>query len=456
MKRFHAILVNTLVANVTTSFLWFAVTFWVYLGTRSVLATAVVGGAFMLLVAVTGIPFGTYVDHTRKRTVMVTATMTTLLAFIGGGLIYATVGPAEILDMTGAWFWMFTGIILFGGVVENARNIALSTTVTLLVDEEDRARANGLVGTVQGVSFLVTSVFSGLAVGFLGMGWTIVIAIGGLALSAAHLHQVQIDEPQIVRDPARSRIDLSGSVAAVRAVPGLVALIAFAAFNNLLAGAYMSLMDPYGLELFSVQTWGVVFGLCATGFIVGGALVARRGLGANPLRTMLWLLVAMGLIAAVFTVREVAWLYIVGIWLYMALIPAVEAGEQTVIQKVVPLRRQGRVFGLAQAVEAGAAPISAFLIGPVVELGVLPWSRSATGQAALEPWLGTGQMRGIALVFVLCGLVLALAAALAFRTRAYGLLSAIFAPGDHPSDPAHPAQDGHGSRLSAARGPRPQ
>ncbi|USQ81410.1 MFS transporter [Ornithinimicrobium faecis] len=436
MRQFRAILVNTLVANVTTSFLWFAVTFWVYLGTRSVLATALIGGAFMLLVAATGIPFGTYVDRTRKRAVMVTATLTTLVAFIVGGLIYATVGPAEILDMTGPWFWLFTGVILFGGVVENARNIALSTTVTLLVATEDRARANGLVGTVQGVSLLVTSVFSGLAVGFLGMGWTIVIAICGLTLSAAHLLQLSIDEPRIVRDPDRGRIDLSGSITAIRVVPGLAALIAFAAFNNLLGGVYMSLMDPYGLELFSVQAWGLVFGLCATGFIVGGALIARYGLGANPLRTMLWLLVAMGLVAAVFTVREVAWLYVAGIWLYMAFTPAVEAGEQTVIQRVVPLRQHGRVFGLAQAVEAGAAPVSAFLIGPVVELGILPWSRSAAGQAALEPWLGTGQMRGIALVLVVSGLVLTLAAVLAFRTQAYGRLSAVFRPAGGVAGPA--------------------
>ena len=61
--------------------------------------------------------------------------------------------------------------------IENMRNIALSTTVTLLVPVERHANANGLVGTVQGIAFIVTSVFSGLAIGLLGMGWTLVIAI---------------------------------------------------------------------------------------------------------------------------------------------------------------------------------------------------------------------------------------------------------------------------------------
>src|SRR6186997_2181403 len=70
-RTFGAILVNTAVANVTTSFLWFALTFWVYLETRSVLATGVIGGAYMLLVAVFGMLFGTLVDRHRKHRVMV-------------------------------------------------------------------------------------------------------------------------------------------------------------------------------------------------------------------------------------------------------------------------------------------------------------------------------------------------------------------------------------------------
>ena len=51
-RTFFQVLVNTAVANVTTSYLWFALTFWVYLETRSVLATGIIGGAYMLLVAI--------------------------------------------------------------------------------------------------------------------------------------------------------------------------------------------------------------------------------------------------------------------------------------------------------------------------------------------------------------------------------------------------------------------
>jgi DHA3 family multidrug efflux protein-like MFS transporter len=56
-------------------------------------------------------------------------------------------------------------------------------------------------------------------------------------------------------------------------------------------------------------------------------------------------------------VREWAWLYIAGIWCYLVLVPVVEAAEQKVIQQVVPLQRQGRVFGFAMPFESAAAPV---------------------------------------------------------------------------------------------------
>jgi MFS transporter, DHA3 family, multidrug efflux protein len=40
-RTFAGILVNTAAANITTSYLWFALTFWVYLETRNVIATGV-------------------------------------------------------------------------------------------------------------------------------------------------------------------------------------------------------------------------------------------------------------------------------------------------------------------------------------------------------------------------------------------------------------------------------
>ncbi len=206
-------------------------------------------------------------------------------------------------------------------------------------------------------------------------------------------------------------------------MPGLFALIIFSTFNNLIGGVYMALMDPYGLTLFPVELWGVVFGVASIGFIIGGLLVAKFGLGRNPIRTMLLLVVVMGAIGSLFTIREWWWLYALGIFLYLVTIPAVEAAEQTVIQRVVPYERQGRVFGFAQAFEAAAAPITAFLIAPIAQFGIIPLLRSQEGKELWGWLLGDGEARGIALVFFFAGIAMILIAIAAFRTPAYRILS---------------------------------
>jgi len=444
-RVFVQVLVNTAVANVTTSFLWFALTFWAYLETQSVLATGLIGGAYMLLIALFGMVFGTVVDRHRKHRVMVMSGIVTLAAFVVCGGMWIALGEDALIDLGQPWFWVFSAILLAGAVIENLRNIALSTTVTLLVPVERHANANGLVGTVQGMAFMVTSIFSGLSVGLLGMGWTLALAIIFTVLAFLHLLMIRIPERQpAVPDEKPPLVDLRGSWRAVSAVGGLFALILFSMLNNLVGGVYMALMDPYGLTLFPVEWWGVILGITATGFIIGGGLIAKFGLGRNPIRTMLLFVMVMGALGSLFTIREWGWLYVVGIWLYMCLIPVIEASEQTVIQKVVPYETQGRVFGFAQAFEAAAAPVTAFLIAPLAQFWIIPFMDSDAGRQMWGWLVGDGDARGIALVFFFAGVVMVIIAALAFTTKSYRTLSAEYSeqPGSVPA-PGAPEPEPH-------------
>lgn len=425
MRKFYYVLLNNLVSNVTTGYLWFGLVFWVYLATKSVLATALLGGAYMLLSAGASLLFGTFVDRHHKKRIMLLANVVTALSFVAGSVVYGLFLRGEGASATDPMLWLFGAIVLAGTVIGNMRNIAMSTVVTLLVPSENRAKANGLVGTVGGVGFIVTSVISGLSIGVIGMGWTLVVATVLMIVAALHMALIQIPEKEIAHDPelAGKTIDIKGGWVAILAVPGLVGLVFFAVFNNLIGGAYMALLDPYGLTLFSVEQWGAVFGLTGTGFIVGGILVAKFGLGKRPLRTLLLVNVAVGIIGMLFTIRETAAVLIIGMFMYMMLIPFAEAAEQTVLQKVVPFKKQGRVFGLAQALESATAPITSFLIAPIAEFWIIPAFRSPEIQANWAWLFGTGEMRGVAAIFMISGLMLIVLSLVAMRTKSYRLLS---------------------------------
>ena len=346
------------------------------------------------------------------------------------GLIFILLPQDLITNLGSPAFWLFAGVILIGSVVENMRNIAMSTVVTILVPKEKHANANGLVGSVAGVGFLVTSVFSGLAIGFLGMGWTLALSLIFTAIALVHLiFFVDIPEEKIAHDPelGNKKIDIKGSIKVIRTIPGLMALIFFSTFNNFIGGAYMALMDPYGLTLFPVQIWGVVLGITSIGFIVGGLLIAKKGLGKKPLQTLLIANIIMATIGMLFTIREFWLLYVIGIFLYMCLIPIIEATEQTIIQRVVPLKRQGRVFGFAASIESAAAPLTALLIGPLAEYVIIPYMNSPQGSDQWNWLLGTGDARGIAAIFLLAGFIMLIAALLAFTTKSYRTLSKFYA-----------------------------
>ncbi len=419
MKTFHRLVANTLIASVTNNFLWFALTFWVYLETGSVIASSVIGGTYMLLLSVSALFFGTYVDHHRRKTSMLVSSAASLVAYLLAAGLYVIAPDGSLQDLGHPAFWAFVGLVLAGAIAGNLRAVALSTTVTLLVPEDRHDKANGLVGTVNGVSFAITSVFSGLAIGLLSMGWSVGIAVVLTMVAAAHLASITVeeDEPDPGDDEAAKAIDVRGAIRAVRAVSGLLALLFFTTFNNFLGGVFMALMDPYGLTLVSVEAWGLLLGVVSFGFIAGGLTVARKGLGSNPTRTLLLTNAVLWIICIVFPVRSSIVLLVIGFVLYTALIPVVEASEQTIIQRVVPFNEQGRVFGFAQMLETGASPITAFLIGPIAQVWVIPFMTDGSGADTVGSWFGTGPDRGMALVFMVAGIIGLVVTLLAMRTR---------------------------------------
>lgn len=456
VRAFYQVLANTAVANVTSSYLWWALTFWAYLETRSVLATAIIGGSYMLLVALLGVVFGVIVDHMKKKAVMVISSLVTLTTYVLAGVMYLSFSESVLVNWGGPWFWVFAGVILIGGVVENLRNIALSTTVTLLVPADRRDKANGLVGAVQGIAFMVTSVFSGLSIGLLGMGWTVVVAIAATAVALVHLLFVPIPERGIAHvEGAPKGFGFREVIPAVIVVPGLLALILFTTFNNLVGGVFMALIDPYGLTLFSVEVWGIILGISSLGFILGGGLVAKFGLGRNPVRTLLLINVGVAILGMTFAIREWWWLYALGLLVFMCLMPIAEASEQTIIQRVVPFEKQGRVFGFAASVESAAAPVSSFIVGPLAQFWLIPYVNSQAGRDSLGWLLGEGEARGIALAFIGASLVLLLVVLLAFASKPYRELSRAYAtapPSLHTEDAATNATEAGGGEAEAGAG----
>ncbi|ESQ80253.1 MFS transporter [Asticcacaulis sp. YBE204] len=431
MAAFYHLLGNNLIANIINFTVWFALTFWVYIETQSVFATGMIAGVYLVFTAGFGFWFGSLVDHHSKKLVMLGSSVVST-GFYVASLALLLLSPKGVFANPYApYLWILVLLVMLGVIAGNIRAIALPTLVTMLIPEDRRDKANGLVGMVTGIGFLTTSVISGLLVGWGGMVVALMLAVVLTLVVFAHLLWVRLDEGRVEAHPDApaepKRIDIKGTIRVIAGVPGLFALIFFATFNNFLGGIFMALLDAYGLSLVSVQVWGLLFGALSTAFILSGIVISKTGLGKNPVRTLLLVNLITWSVCCVFTLQASIWLLAFGCFVWMLLGPYAEAAEQTTLQKVVPPERQGRVFGFAQSIEQAASPLTAFLIGPLTQFVIIPFMTDGAGAEAIGGWFGTGPARGIALVFTLAGVVGVGVTVLALRSRYYRDLSAAYA-----------------------------
>ncbi len=318
MKTFYQLLGNTIIANVTNMTVWFALVFFVFLETRSVIATSIVSGIYLVTVALSGFWFGSLVDHYKKEHVMLLSGFVSLLIYAVAFAIYLTVPSETWKDPASVTLWIFVPLLLTGVIAGNLRAIALPTIITILVAEDERDKANGLAGTATGIAFLIVSAISGFLVGHSGMFLVLILAMVMMLVSIIHLSTLSIPENEIAHiDGKAAKLDIRGTFVIISAIPGLFALIFFTTFNNFLGGVFMGLMDAYGLSLVSVQVWGVLWAILSCGFIVGGLFIAKWGLGKNPLRAMFAANICIWMMSTFFTIQPSILLLTVGMFIVL-------------------------------------------------------------------------------------------------------------------------------------------
>jgi DHA3 family multidrug efflux protein-like MFS transporter len=186
-RSFLHLLISTVVVAVINFTVWFAITFFIYLQTRSVLATGVLSGIFLVATASTGIWFGSLVDHHPKKLIMQASAIFSAVVYAACFVIYRAAPDGTFSDPTNPVLWVLVVMLMAGVIAGNIRTITMPTLVTLMIPEDRRDRANGLVGTATGISFLTTSVISGLLVGLNGMYGVFWLALIGLVVSVVHL-----------------------------------------------------------------------------------------------------------------------------------------------------------------------------------------------------------------------------------------------------------------------------
>jgi MFS family permease len=355
---------------------------------------------------------GVLVDRWNRKRVLILADVGQAA---GSGLLLASI-------LSGAFqLWHLYAAALVQGAFVTLQGPAESATVTLLVPERHRERANG----VQALAFPLAGIVAPALVGMiylpLGVGGVIAVDLITFVAAALIVSALRIPQPAASAEGAASRGDLlrewRGGMRFVRDRPPLLALVLFLAVANSLWNGPLDLQIPYFLALTgSERQMGAGVALASLGAFAGGALVVLVG-GYRPrMRLLLIGLVVNGVMFLALALARGLPALGLSIFLLMLPLPVIGALFSSIVQVKTPPDVQGRVFAVQGQLALLGSTTSFLLVGPLVDRVLTPFAEGP-GWAGLAPWLGTGAGGAMRLLYLVAGVILLAATGVTFARR---------------------------------------
>ena len=406
MPRFLAVAAGQLASMAGTAMTEFAVPLWVFLSSASLLQLGLLSSLGLIPGLLAAPLAGAVADRFSRRRVMITADAAAMLIqglmlalLLGGHLTHAALYPLMTLMSVALTF----------------QRIAWGSAIPQLAPKSYLGHANGLVQAGAGVIQFAVPLLATLVLAAVGLHGILLIDVGSYAVAIAVTAALRFPARLGWRRRESVGAEIRAGFRLAMSTPGFRAMLLFFALTNLLLGPLFIFFQPLVLGFAGLGDVARVSLAGGAGIAVGGILMAVWG-GPKQRRmrgVMLSFLVLAGC-CAVTGLRPSVPLVATGVFGMFAALTVMNTIYATIIQVKVPARFHGRVFAVNTVFAWCTMPVGFLLLGPgaatafqrVIEPG---GALSSTAGAVL----GTGAGRGLGLVYVLFGLVLALAAACA-------------------------------------------
>lgn len=401
-RAFMVVLGGQLVSLVGTQMAQFALIIWTYEKTESATALALLAFfGFAPLIAVT--PFaGTFVDRwNRKWTMMVSDGV----AGVATMIIFAL----HLSDALQIWH-LYVALALSG--VSNAFQFpAFSASITLMLDEEHYARANGMQSVVQSASGIAAPVLAGMLLAFIGLSGVLIIDIITFLFAISALAVVHIPQPAATKSGQESRGSFFKETAYgftyIWKRPSLLGMQIVFALANLFGGMAFVLLPALVLSRTGNDelALGTVQALIGVGGLLGGLAISIWGGPKRRVHGVLLGMILSSLLGQMTVgVGQSVLVWAAGGFLMMLFIPMVNASNQAIWQSKVAPDVQGRVFSVRRLIAQVTGPLAMVIAGPLADYVFEPGM--AAGGALVPLFgdlVGTGPGAGIAVIFLVTG-----------------------------------------------------
>jgi MFS family permease len=329
------------------------------------------------------------------------------------------------LSLSLGWFaiWQLYAIALLQGIFAVFQQPAQAAVTTVLVDEAQRDRANGIYQMAFPLAGVVAPALAGIV--FLSIGITGIIAVdmATFVVAVVAVLFIAIPAPPISEDSRAAQghwlRELSAGFRYLLDRPGLlVFFILYTTLINFLLNGPLELAIPYLLlRTGSERLAGSLLGLMSLGALLGASLVAAAGTTRRKVRVMLLGYLFSGVMFLVYGATSIPWLLGASLLLLTVPLPVGGALSTSLLQSKVPADMQGRVFALLSQLALFGSTTSFLLTGWLVDHHLEP-AVSMPGWSRWAPLVGSQPGAGIGLLLVITGLMMIAATILTYSSRA--------------------------------------
>ena len=401
MRRFLPVALGQLLSLTGSALTEFAVPIWIYTVTGS-LANFGLIAMLALLPGICVAPLaGAVVDRYNRRHVMIAGDLVSGLA---QGVMLAllltdrlSIAPLYVL-------------IAVVSVSVTFQRLAYQASIPQLVPKRYLGHANGIVQLAIGTAqFLVPLIAVGL-LATIGLAGILIIQVAAYACAITVVVLVKFPTTLGLRRRESMSAEIAKGFRFSLGDRNFRAMLLYFAGVNLFLGPMFVMLSPLVLSFSSLHAAGVVAVVAGAGAITGGITM---GLWGGPTRRRLHgvtvtvtLLAVAGLLIGL---RPSLWLISAGAFVLSFALALINGMIMSIIQVKVPHRFQGRIIAVNTMIAAASTPIGFGVIAPLA--GPLLNPLLATGgplAGSVGAVIGTGPGRGLGLLYLLCGLCVAL------------------------------------------------
>lgn len=387
----------------------FALVIWLYNGSGSALATALLTVCSYAPYVLMSIFAGAISDRWNKKAIMLVCDSFAAVC---------TVAVLILLKMNTLEVWHLYILNALNGLMNTIQQPASDVAVTLLTPEKHYQRTSGMRSFSNSLVTILTPVFATTIVALAGI--EAVIAFDLMTFSLAFLSLLFfIKLPDIERSAERNESVLQAAKSGLvylKTNKGILWLILFLAAINLIASIYDAALPAMILSKENETVLGIVNACTGIAALAGSVIATVMPAPKSRVRVVCGcLLISMSTENFLLAFGGDPVIWCVGAVLGWLFIPLMNANLDVIFRTRIPAEMQGRVYSARNTLQFFTIPLGYFLGGLLTDEVFEPLMAKAPQDGLLTALFGTGKGAGAALLFFVIGIA-GVAVCLIFRS----------------------------------------